>query len=173
MSRKRKSRGLRLFWILLEVALAALVVGGVAAAASHGDLARGSTGTAEVARVGMLMFLAFGGLAFVIAAGGAILEWRAGRGRPDPAIVIFVIGLAIGCAALVPIVAIMPTQPGRRVVYDPFLIPLYLGAMLAVIGVGAMMAPAIRAGVGRRDPAVLIGLLLLAGIIAVGVVRRA
>lgn len=164
MSRRRSSTGLRVFWALLWIGLGGPVVGGVVAFVSGGHWPPAESDSGPL-RLGMV--IGFGSLAaaFALATIGSILAWRAGPHRFDVGLLLLQVGLTIVTAAIVPIVAILPAEPGHSPVPLFLLLPLYLGFGLLVLGLLWSMVPALRDGVRRRDPLPFLALVLLAGLV--------
>ena len=155
---------MRVFWALLGIALAGLAVGGIGGIASGGYRSTSYANGFDPVRVGMLVFLVAATAAFAVLSGGGIVAWRAGHGQIDRAFLVFVIGMTIATAAMIPIFDILPAEPGHSPVPMFLLPPLYLGFGLSILGFLWSMVPALREAVRRRDPLPFLGLVMLAGL---------
>ncbi|HEX5823056.1 MAG TPA: hypothetical protein VFY18_01230 [Candidatus Limnocylindrales bacterium] len=163
MSRKQSSAGLRLFWALLWVGFGGPAVGSVVALVSGGHWPPAESDSGPL-RLGMVIGFGSFAAAFALATIGSILARRAGHPRFDVGLLLLQVGLTISAAAIVPIVAILPTEPGHSPVPLLLQLPLYCGLGLLVLGLVWSMTPALREGVRRRDPLPFLALVLLAGL---------
>lgn len=163
MSQQPSSTGLRVFWVLLTIALGALAVASVVSIASGGYRPPVDPSGFDPVRIGMLVFLVGGTAAFALAMIGSILAWRA---DPEPFALGFLllpVGLTVATAAMVPIVAILFAEPGHNSVPSFLRFPLYVGLGVLVLGILWSMVPALREGIRRRDPLPFLALVLLVG----------
>jgi hypothetical protein len=166
VNRQRSSIGLRAFWVLLWVALAGLAVAAVIAIASGGYRPPADPSGFDPVRAGMLVFFVAGTGAFALVAAGGIVARRQGSKPIDPGTLLFVVGLTVATAAMAPIVAILPAQPGHAPVSMVLRAPLYLGFGLMALAFAWWIVVATRDALRERDQVRLAALALFAGMVA-------
>lgn len=160
----------RLFWGLAGISTVALGFSVIAGIANGGQRPGPSDGEPEALRAGLLVFLATFTMAFALLCGAELHARRSDPERGSKGMALLAGGLAVCGASLLALLAWLPTWAGPIAVPIPLRIGIFVG--LALVIAGSLTGIGVSKAVQRRDRGLLLGLLVIAAVVVVGLISR-
>ena len=147
---ERGSIGFRIFCGLIGLSVLCIAVGGVVAIASGGYRPEDYAGRFDPVRACFVVAMASMAIGFALPVGAALLAWIREGAQPSLIPLAFFAGLAIGAAAIVPLVA-TASSSGTMVVPTWSRLGVVIGLGLMIVAMASAAIGNIMGSVRRRD----------------------
>lgn len=157
----RGSTAVRVFYALAGVACLGLAVAAVLAIAAGGYRPERYVGGFDPVRTAMLISFAAGAAAFLLVVGAGFGARLSGDESIAFNGLVFWAGLAVSDFTILVVLAWMAPSSAPQVVPIPLRVGVFIGLGLVVAGMVPWALRGATAGVRRRDPRLLVALLLL------------